>query len=174
MKRRNLIIGIIGGRAISTTPKAMRLAEAAGREIGLRGATVVCGGEDGVMEVACRGCKKGGGVTIGIMKGKDKRAANKYVDYVILTSMDLARNNIIVWTADGLLAFDGKYGTVSELALALDVEKPVVSWGEQKLFRTDKVRSKNYIHIEGYKVGEMAKIVGRLIRMIRYSRGKGG
>jgi hypothetical protein len=78
------------------------------------------------MEAACRGAKDGGGLTIGILPGKDKNEANRFVDIPIVTSMSHARNAIIVRTADVLIAVDGKYGTLSEIGLALAIGKKVV------------------------------------------------
>ena len=119
------------------------------------------------MEAACKGCKEAGGVTIGIMKGNDRRLANRYVDYPILTSMDLARNNIIIWSAEGVLAFDGMYGTLTEMALALDIGKPLISVGRQRLLRLENVSVPCYAHYEGYDSAQVPKIVDHLFRMIK-------
>ena len=161
------IVGIIGGRLASTTPQAMQLAERAGEELGKRGVAIICGGEDGIMEAACKGCKRVGGTTFGVLKGKDKRAANRYVDYAILTSMDLARNNIIVWSAAGLIAFDGMFGTLSEIGLALDIGKPLILMGGNRLIDISEVKLRTFAHYEGYNVEQVAKAVDHLFRMIK-------
>ena len=83
----------------------------------------------GVMESACKGAKDAGGMTIGILPGKDKTEANPYVDIPIVTAMSHARNAIIVRTADLLIAIGGKYGTLSEIALAKVIDKPVIGVG---------------------------------------------
>jgi hypothetical protein len=129
-----VIIGVIGGGTCTDT--IYKLAEEVGRLIAERGAILICGGLAGVMEAACKGAKRAGGTTIGVLPGTDKRDANPYVDIPIVTAMSIARNNIIVRTADGLIAIDGEYGTLSEIAIALNLHKPVIalkSWSLQKI-----------------------------------------
>lgn len=122
-----IIVGVIGaGRA---EDKALSVAEEVGRLVAQRGAQLVCGGLGGVMEAAARGAKAAGGTTIGILPQGDKSQANPYIDIVIATGFGEARNVIIVRTADVLIAVSGKYGTLSEIALALKIDKPVVGLG---------------------------------------------
>ena len=89
-----MIIGVIG--AGEPTPEIYSLAETVGEELGKRGVTLVCGGLGGVMEAACRGAKKAGGNTIGVLPGNDKSSANPWVDVTIPTGMGHSRNVIIV------------------------------------------------------------------------------
>jgi uncharacterized protein (TIGR00725 family) len=119
-----MIIAVIGaGRC----PKEMaQIAEGVGRELGKRGLTLVCGGLGGVMEAACRGAKEAGGQTIGILPGFSRRDANPYVDIPIVTGLGEARNVIVVRTAQAVIAVDGEYGTLSEIAYALKLGIPVV------------------------------------------------
>jgi uncharacterized protein (TIGR00725 family) len=100
-----------------------------GRELGSRGAVLVCGGLGGVMEAACKGAKDAGGTTIGILPGSDRSAANPYVDFAIPTGLGEARNALVVRSADALIAIGGGYGTLSEVALALKAGKRVVGLG---------------------------------------------
>lgn len=161
------IVGIIGGRSISTTPEALTLAESVGEELGKRNIAIACGGEDGIMEAACKGCKRAGGVTIGIMKGKERRLANNYIDYPILTSMDLARNNIIIWTASGLIAFDGMYGTLTEIALTLDIGKPLLIMGKQLLIDVTNIKSPYFSHFNGYNVEQVPGAIDSFLATIK-------
>ena len=108
-------------------------AHAVGREIARAGAVVVCGGLGGVMAAACRGAKKDGGTTIGILPGGDRSAANEWVDVAIATGLGEARNALIVRAADALIAVGGGFGTLSEIALALTAGKPVVGLGTWSL-----------------------------------------
>jgi hypothetical protein len=117
------VIGVIGGNSVGK--KHYEAAYKAGREIARRGAVLVCGGLAGVMEASCKGAKKEGGVTIGILPSKNKKTANKYVDMAVATGIGEARNAVIVNTADGFVAIDGKEGTLSEIAFALKAGKPV-------------------------------------------------
>jgi len=119
-----MIIGVIGGR--SCDKKTGMIAEKIGSEIAKRNHVLICGGMGGVMEAACRGAKKAGGITVGVLPGKIKDEANKYVDIPILTAMSHARNAIIVRTADMVIAIGGKFGTLSEIGLAKAIDKKVI------------------------------------------------
>jgi uncharacterized protein (TIGR00725 family) len=117
-------VGVAGSGDAST--ETCELAEALGRELADRGAIVVCGGLDGVMEAACRGARSVGGTTIGILPGECRNDANPYVDVAIPTGLGEARNALLVRAVDVLIAVEGEFGTLSEIALALRAGKPVV------------------------------------------------
>jgi len=120
-----MMIAVIGGD--SSAPRAvLPLAEAVGREIARRGHVLVCGGRGGVMEAACRGAREAGGHTIGILPGPDRSDANAYVEFPIVTNLGYARNAVVALSADALIAVDGSYGTLSEIALGLEQGKPVI------------------------------------------------
>ncbi len=121
-----IMISVIGGEACGS--EALEIAEEVGREIAQRGATLVCGGRGGVMQAACRGAREAGGHTIGIMpgRGSEDSPPNPYVEFPIFTGMGFARNVIVVLSADALIAIDGSYGTLSEIAYALINDLPVV------------------------------------------------
>ena len=119
-----MIISVIGGS--EPPPEALAKAEQVGRELAQRGVTVVCGGLTGVMEAVCRGAKSVGGTTIGILPGRDGNEANDWVDIPICTDMGYARNLTVVYTGQAVIAVDGAYGTMSEIAHALGVGIPVV------------------------------------------------
>jgi len=90
---------------------------------------VVCGGLGGVMEAACRGAKGAGGTTVGILPGTSRADANAHVDVALATGLGEARNALVVRAVDALVAVGGEYGTLSEIALALKADKPVVGVG---------------------------------------------
>jgi uncharacterized protein (TIGR00725 family) len=121
------IIGVIGGRRVEKSLLAE--AEKAGRLIARSGMALVCGGLGGVMEAASRGASAEGGTTIGILPQDHKRDANDYIDLPIVTGMGMGRNVIIARTADALIAIGGEYGTLSEIAFALQLGKPVIGIG---------------------------------------------
>jgi uncharacterized protein (TIGR00725 family) len=104
-------------------------AEQVGRELGRRGAVLLCGGLGGVMEAACRGAKAAGGITVGLLPGHDRGAANAFVDIAIPTGLGEARNALVVRAADAVIAVGGGYGTLTELAFGLKAGKPVVGIG---------------------------------------------
>lgn len=108
-------------------PELAAKAEAVGRAIAAAGAVLVCGGLGGVMEAGARGARKAGGTTIGILPGPDIDTANPWIEIAVATDMGHARNAIIVHTADAVVAVGGEYGTLSEVAFALKLGKPVVS-----------------------------------------------
>jgi uncharacterized protein (TIGR00725 family) len=120
-------IGLIGGSRAEK--KFLRSAEEVGRLIARREGILVCGGKAGVMEAACRGAKSAGGLTVGIIPGSNKTEANPYVDIVIATGMGYTRNSLVVMNADVVIAVDGEYGTLSEIAYAIVYGKEVIGLG---------------------------------------------
>ena len=131
-----MIIGVIG--AGEPTPEIYSLAENVGEELGKRGVTLVCGGLGGVMEAACRGAKKTGGTTIGILPGNDKSSANPWVDITIPTGMGHSRNVIIVKASEVIIAVGGAYGTLSEIGHSLAEQVPVVGLKTWEIFREEQ------------------------------------
>jgi uncharacterized protein (TIGR00725 family) len=119
-------VSVIGGGSI--TDEQAAVAAAVGREIGSRGHTLVCGGRGGAMAAACRGASEAGGRTVGILPGTDPAAANEHVDVPIVTGLGSMRNALVVRNGDAAVAIDGAYGTLSEIALALDAGLPVVGF----------------------------------------------
>jgi uncharacterized protein (TIGR00725 family) len=119
-----MMIAVVGGD--KATPDVVELAEQVGRELARRGCTVVCGGRGGVMEAACRGARAEGGHTIGILPGPNRRDMNPYVEFPIITGMGYARNAVVVLSGEAVIAVDGSYGTLSEIAHAMQYGKPVV------------------------------------------------
>lgn len=124
-------IAVVGaGRA---APELAAVAEEVGRGLGEAGAVVLCGGLSGVMEAVCRGCRAAGGTTVGILPGHDRRDANPFVDVALPTGMGEMRNALIVRAADVVLALGGEYGTLSEVAFALRIGRPVVGFDTWEL-----------------------------------------
>src|SRR4030066_404153 len=109
MEDKKPIIAVIGG-ANSAPAGAIARAEEVGFLIARADAVLVCGGLNGVMDAACKGAKRGGGLTIGILPGDDPREANPHVDVPIVTAISTARNAIVVRPGDAIIAIDGSYG----------------------------------------------------------------
>jgi len=107
-------IGLIGGSAPSL--RHLQLAEAMGRLIAENGFILVNGGLKGVMEASARGAKARNGWVIGILPGKSAQEANPYTDIAIPTGLGYLRNALVVLNSDVLVAIDGSYGTLSEIA----------------------------------------------------------
>lgn len=127
---------MVGGSRCS--PEIEALAEEVGRELAKAGAVVVCGGLGGVMEAACRGAAGAGGKTIGILPGGEPQEANPFVQYVIPTGLGYARNIIVAQSTQAVIALDGSYGTLSEIALALHKGIPVIGLVTWRLFLDGK------------------------------------
>ena len=129
MPQSKLIIGVIGAGKVSA--EGEKNAYRVGQLLAQQGAVLVCGGLSGVMAAASRGCFDAGGEVIGILPGADSAEANPYVTLPIVTAMGHARNVIIAHTAQALIAVEGEYGTLSEIAIGLKLGKPVIqldSW----------------------------------------------
>lgn len=107
-------------------PGELDLAYEVGSHIGRRGAVLVCGGGGGAMEAACRGAREAGGLTLGVLPGATRADANPFVDIAVPTGMGEARNAIVVRTADAVIAVGGGFGTLSEIGLALKMQRPVI------------------------------------------------
>jgi uncharacterized protein (TIGR00725 family) len=119
------------------TEHEVKLAVEVGRRLGEAGAVLVCGGLGGVMAGACRGARAAGGITVGILPGTDRRAANEWVAVAIPTGLGELRNGLVVRAADVVLAVGGAYGTLSEIALALKTGVPVVGIGTWEIDRVE-------------------------------------
>jgi hypothetical protein len=127
MDKSKKIVAVIGGRDV--VPGLLAVAEDVGKRLAEEGFTVMTGGLTGVMEAASKGAAKAGGLTLAILPGDDRASANKYVTISVATGMGIARNVIIAKTADALIAVGGQYGTLSEIAHALQLGKPVAGIG---------------------------------------------
>lgn len=120
-------IGVIGGASpdMASREAAVRVGEL----IAKAGAILICGGLGGVMEAAALGAKKEGGLTIGILPGGSTAEANPSIDIPVATGIGYARNAIVALNADALIAIDGEYGTLSEIAYGVIYGKTVVGLG---------------------------------------------
>ncbi len=103
-----------------------QLACGVGRLLALGGAVVVTGGLGGVMHGACEGAALGDGTSIGLLPGTDRREANPHVTIAVATGLGQGRNLLVVQTADAVIAIGCSPGTLSEIALAGRLGKPVV------------------------------------------------
>jgi uncharacterized protein (TIGR00725 family) len=121
------IIGVVGGTIAG--PEVLSRAEETGRLIAEHGFLLICGGMAGVMEAAAKGAKEAGGTTIGILPHADRHEANPFIDIPVASGLGEGRNLVIVRAADLIIAVDGEYGTLSEIAFALKLHKTVIGLG---------------------------------------------
>jgi uncharacterized protein (TIGR00725 family) len=137
VSRRVPYVAVVGpGEA---TDEESVAAEQVGRGLAEAGAITVCGGLGGVMAAACRGASSAGGLTVGILPGDDRAAANQWVQAVIPTGLGELRNGLVVRAADVLVAVGGGHGTLSEIALALKAGRPVVGIGTWEIEGVERV-----------------------------------
>lgn len=102
---------------------------------------LICGGLCGVMEAACRGASLEVGLTIGVLPRNDPDSANQYVKIPIVTGIRYARNAVLVKSAQPVIAVGGSYGTLPEIAYALDFKIPVIGiniWSFSRNGQQDK------------------------------------
>ncbi|HDH87933.1 MAG: TIGR00725 family protein [Desulfobacterium sp. 4572_20] len=117
-------IGVIGAGECS--PYIYNQASELGHLIGKNGWVLFCGGLGGVMEGAAKGCYQSGGITVGILPGKEKDSANPFITLPIATGLGEGRNLLVVRASDVVVAIAGGYGTLSEIGFALKIGKPVI------------------------------------------------
>ena len=118
-------IGVLGSQ--NTTDENLKIAEEVGKEIAKAGAALICGGRGGIMRAAAKGCKEAGGLSIGILPCLEKdQCDTDYLEVALPTSLGYGRNIFIASSCDALIAIDGNYGTMSEVAFALNYGRPVV------------------------------------------------
>jgi uncharacterized protein (TIGR00725 family) len=121
------------------SPDELHTAEEVGAGLAAAGVVVVTGGLGGVMEAASRGARSRRGRTLGILPGDDRDAANGWVEIAVPTGMGELRNGLVVRAADAVVALGGGYGTLSEIALALKLGRPVVGLGTWEVHGVDHV-----------------------------------
>ncbi|MDG6218537.1 MAG: TIGR00725 family protein [Candidatus Thermoplasmatota archaeon] len=105
--------------------ESLLLAEQVGEEIAACKMIVLTGGKGGVMRAACKGAKRKGGTTIGILPFS-KEEANEFVDIALPTNMGYGRNRLVVSMVDAVIAIAGRWGTLNEISEALMQQKPLV------------------------------------------------
>lgn len=121
-------VSVIG--AGSSTPDWVEASEAVGERLAERDAVLVTGGLGGVMEAACRAYKEAGGaLSIGVLPGEDRDAANEGVDVPVVTGLGHVRNALVGANADVVVAFAGAGGTMSEIGFARIHGTPVLGMG---------------------------------------------
>jgi len=120
-----LIIGVMGGATVSqmVVDDAYQL----GKLIASEGWILLNGGRPvGVMDASAKGAKDAGGITIGILPDDHAQNMSSYIDIPIVTGLGIARNCINILSSHVIVACPGGAGTLSEIALALKSNRPVI------------------------------------------------
>jgi hypothetical protein len=121
-------IAVIGAGAGATTEECATAAEV-GRLLADAGCVIVNGGLGGVMAAAAEGAAETGGTSIGLLPGTDRTSAAEALTIAIPTGLGEIRNALVIRAADGVIAVGGSWGTLSEIALAMRTDKPLVVIG---------------------------------------------
>lgn len=146
--KKQLFISIIGES--SASKKNYVIAEEVGELLAKNKATIFCGGTTGIMEAVCKGAKKFGGTTVGILPGSKRCQANRFVDIAIPTGVGYARNKYVVKSGQAVIAIGGKYGTLCEISYALMYDIPIVginTWHIEK----EGLKKHNIIYVDTAK-----------------------
>lgn len=125
-------VGVVGPGA--ATPEQVRQAVEVGRLLAGRGLVVVTGGLGGVMAGAAAGCAQAGGLSLGLLPGTDRGAADPHLSLSVPTGLGEMRNALLVRSCDAVIAVGSSWGTVSEIALAARTGVPVVLLDGSRLF----------------------------------------
>jgi uncharacterized protein (TIGR00725 family) len=146
-------VAVVGPGEASS--RELWLAEEVGAELASLGAVVVTGGLGGVMEAACRGARSRRGRTLGILPGDDRETANGWVEIAVATGLGELRNGLVVRASDALVAVGGGHGTLSEVAFALKLGRPVVGLGTWAVHGVDEVTT------AGEAIDRIARVLAR-------------
>jgi uncharacterized protein (TIGR00730 family) len=96
------------------------LARGIARRLAQHGFAIITGGGPGIMEAANRGCREGGGLSIGCnIELPHEQGLNAYVDLGVEFKYFFARKTMFVKYADAFVIMPGGFGTLDELFEAL-------------------------------------------------------
>ena len=132
-------VSVFGGREV--LPEDYKDTVKIGRRLAEENYLVFCGGGVGVMEAIAKGVKEGGGTCIGILKGSNRDEENEYLTLSIPTGIGVGRNVILAYNCDAAIAIGGKYGTLSEIAYTLSMDKKVVGYRTWDIENVDTASS---------------------------------
>ena len=109
-------VTIFGSARLTESHPAYALARETARLLALEGFNVVTGGGPGIMEAANRGCREGGGVSIGLnIRLPHEQHANAYLDREFNFTYFFIRKYMFLKLSCAFIAFLGGYGTLDEL-----------------------------------------------------------
>lgn len=134
-------VSVFGGRVISK--EVYDNTVIIGEQLANEEYVVFCGGGQGVMEAISKGVKSGNGLVVGILKGQDIDEANDYLTIPISTGIGIARNAVLAYNCDVAIAISGQYGTLSEIAYAFQLDKPVIgyeTWDIEPIIKAESPR----------------------------------
>ena len=159
---RKPIISVFGSNDLSESPKVEKECEDLGRAIIDLGCRVACGGLGGSMAAVCRGARSSlnytSGDTIGILPMAEADRANEFVDVVIPTGLGLFRNMLVAQAGDACISVKGGSGTLSEVAFAWQINKPVAAMSHTGGWSGELAGSKLDHRREGHSVSDLPNV----------------
>ena len=109
-------ITVFGSARTMPDDPTYELARMIGRRLAESGFAVITGGGPGAMEGANRGCREGGGLSVGCnIELPHEQGMNPYVDLGVEFRYFFARKVMFVKYADGFVILPGGLGTLDEL-----------------------------------------------------------
>jgi uncharacterized protein (TIGR00730 family) len=117
-------VSIFGSARIKAGTPVYEHARVTGRAFAEAGFAVVTGGGPGVMEAANRGCKEGGGLSVGFnISLPFEQKTNEWCDLALTFDHFHVRKVMFVKAAEGFVIFPGGFGTQDEMWEALTLRQ---------------------------------------------------
>jgi uncharacterized protein (TIGR00725 family) len=126
--------------ASEATPSQLDAAREVGRLLAQSGAIVINGGYGGVSAAASEGAAQEAGTVVGLLSESGREGANPHLTISIPTGLGQGRNLLIVTAAESVIAIGGGWGTLSEIAHARRLGRPVFAldtWDVEGLERVE-------------------------------------
>jgi uncharacterized protein (TIGR00725 family) len=127
--------------ASEATPSQLEAAREVGKLLAESGAIVINGGMGGVSGAASEGAAGAGGTVIGMLADLDREGANPHLTISLPTGMGQARNVLIVTAAESVIAIGEGWGTLSEIAIARRLGRPVTALDSWSVKGLDSVKT---------------------------------
>jgi len=154
------IVSVFGSNS-HIDDEVVQLSEDLGKLILDLGCSVCTGGRGGVMEAVSRGARTSenwtGKEIIGILPEAEADAGNQYLDVVIPTGLGLFRNMLVARTGDACISIAGGAGTLSEIAFAWQIGKPIAAMSSTRGWSTE-MAGKHLDHRRDEPVKELVDI----------------
>jgi len=126
---RRHLVAVVGDAKLPPDDAKLEIAREVGKLLVDAGCRVITGGLGGVMAAAMEGARRSSrhvdGDTIALLPGHDPADASDSADIVLATGLNLGRN-IVLANSDAVIAIGGGAGTLSEIAFAWQLRRPVV------------------------------------------------